>query len=201
MNTQLVGQIERAVFNEAYVFSPYRPPAPPNRQRVTAEAVMPPGAAGEGSGSQIEAQCVVRAPGSSSVDVHVRFLHLVTRCQAETWRNEAIERVVTVHVTLADGCCRPVRESFRWPGRRTEDLLLESLRGDVEAFVEPAAAGQAGVAGPGPRRGHVGCSRRVTGEGNDQETGERPLPAVLAQEGSQDRPPSEPRHVRDQSRG
>jgi hypothetical protein len=56
MNTPLVGQNERAVLNEAYVLSPYRSTAPPNRQRVTAEAVMPPSAAGEGSGSQVEAQ-------------------------------------------------------------------------------------------------------------------------------------------------
>jgi hypothetical protein len=92
---------------------------------------------GDGLGAQIETQCLVRAPGSSNLDVQVRFLHLATRHREVLGWGEASERVVALQVGLADGCVTPVRESFRWPGFQTEQRTQEPVRSDVELLVEP----------------------------------------------------------------
>jgi len=106
-----------------------------NQHRVACGFVVPP-SVGDGVGAQVEARCFVRAPGSSNLDVQVRFLHLATRHQEVLEWDEASERVVALQVGLADGCVSPIRESFRWPGFQTAQRTQESLRGDVELLVE-----------------------------------------------------------------
>jgi hypothetical protein len=95
---------------------------------------MPPDAPAEFGPSQIGTQCLVRAPRSAIVDVHLRFLHLSTRHDGDGTWDEASERTVTVHISVGE---RGVVESFRWPGLRHADRSQEDLRGDVEVHVEP----------------------------------------------------------------
>ena len=135
MNAEHVDQIVRAVFAEGDVFRPCQPTDFVKPHWITGGLVVPPGA-GDGLGAQIKTQCLVRAPGSSNLDVLVRFLHLATRHEEVLEWDEASERLVTLHVGLADGCVSPIRESFRWPGFQTAHRTQESLRGDVELVVE-----------------------------------------------------------------
>lgn len=138
MNTQIVDQIARAVLYQGFLLYPYRPTTL-THDRFNFGVVVPPGT-GDGSGSQVETQCLVRAPASSTLNVQVRFLHLSTRhVEGGDW-DEARERVVSLQLTLADGCVRPVRESFRWPGFETAERTQASLRGDVEVLAEPVGA-------------------------------------------------------------
>jgi hypothetical protein len=130
-----VDQIIRSVLYGGYVFGLARPSAL-SHGHASRGVVLPPGV-GDGAASQIETQCLVRAPGTTPLDVQVRFLHLATRHEDGLVWDEAAERVVRLQVSLADGCARPIRESFRWPGFRTADRIQESLRGDVELLVEP----------------------------------------------------------------
>src|SRR5579863_883210 len=135
MNTENVGQIVRAISPEVDLSHPHQPTASMKLDWVTCDLVVPP-SVGDGLGAQIETQYLVRAPGSSNLDVQVRFLHLATRHQEVLEGDEASERVVALQVGLADGCARPVRESFRWPGFQTAERTQESLSGDVELLVE-----------------------------------------------------------------
>ena len=136
MTTAIVDQIARGLLYDGYDFGPARPTALTGRPVSTRGVVLPPGS-GDLVGSQVPAQCLVRAPGAAPLDVQVRFLHLASRRGEDAVWDEADERVVRLQVSLADGCARPIRESFRWPGVRTADRTQESLRGDVELLVEP----------------------------------------------------------------
>jgi hypothetical protein len=81
MNVDRVADIARAVLYEGYILYPYRPSAMKNRQRWTFGGVFPRAYAEAGGGDpwQMQTQCLVRADRESTVEVRVRFLHLVMR--------------------------------------------------------------------------------------------------------------------------
>jgi hypothetical protein len=135
MNAEHADPIVRTVFSEGGVLHRCQPAEFMKQHRVTCGLVVP-ASVGDGLGAQIETQCLVRAPGSSNLDVQVRFLHLATRHPEVLEWDEASERVVALQVGLADGCVSPIRESFRWPGFQTAQRTQETLRGDVELLVE-----------------------------------------------------------------
>jgi hypothetical protein len=141
MAPQIVDVIARTVPYEGLLY-PYRATALTPQPHLARGVVWPPGV-NDGAASQIETQWLVRAPGSANLEVEVRFLHLATHHGDGTDWDEASERVVTLQVNLGDGCKRPVRESFRWPGYHTASRSQESLRGDVELLVEPVGMDEA----------------------------------------------------------
>jgi hypothetical protein len=72
-----VRRIADAVLYEGYVLWPYRRSALKNRQRFTFGGLHPQGWPEDRS--EMVAECLLEADGEPSVDVHVRFLHLVRR--------------------------------------------------------------------------------------------------------------------------
>lgn len=99
-----VEQIADAVLYEGYILYPYRPSAVKNRQRWNFGVVCPESYAIAQRGTEMSTmstECLVEADASTTVDVRVRFLHLLLRETSATDRSpkvwqEAVEREVVV---------------------------------------------------------------------------------------------------------
>ncbi|MEV4106663.1 hypothetical protein [Nonomuraea sp. NPDC049695] len=91
-----VRQIARAVLYEGYLLWPYRESALKNRHRWTIGGVHP---EGYGSPSMMRTECLLQAGPRDTVDVCVRFLHVVTRNPPG---QEAREREVNVPGLVLD---------------------------------------------------------------------------------------------------
>lgn len=109
-------RIEEAVLYEGYVLWPYRRGSLKNAQRWTFGVVYPPSFAASspaGYRSSVRARCVLEAPVGTSVDVTVRFLHLVHR-QVARRRGEGLDAVDELiidgrrHVTWSEAAEREV---------------------------------------------------------------------------------------------
>ncbi|MEU0564411.1 hypothetical protein ABZ297_03295 [Nonomuraea sp. NPDC005983] len=85
-----VRQIARAVLYEGYLLWPYRQSALKNQQRWTIGGVHPEeyGRAHGGNPWLMRTQCLVEAEPGDTVDVHVRFLHVVARDVARSHGGE-----------------------------------------------------------------------------------------------------------------
>ncbi len=82
MNLELVDRIARAVLYEGYMLYPYRASAVKNRQRWNFGAVYPAAfslASGGTDPCVMQTQCLVAGDELASVDVRVKFLHLLAR--------------------------------------------------------------------------------------------------------------------------
>lgn len=82
MNMLLVDKIAKAVLYEGYMLYPYRASAVKNRQRWNFGAVCPETFSKESNGTDacvMQTQCLVVGSELSSIDVNVRFLHLLAR--------------------------------------------------------------------------------------------------------------------------
>src|SRR5713101_3878462 len=85
MNQPLVDKIVNAVLYEGYILYPYRPSVK-NRQRWTFGGLYPPSwcTAQQGSDSPtMQTECLVQGNEAATVEVKVRFLHLVDRTVGE----------------------------------------------------------------------------------------------------------------------
>src|ERR1041384_520071 len=89
-----VRRIARAVLYEGYLLWPYRQSALKNRRRWTIGGVHPEayGRAHDNNPWLTRTQCLVEAEPADTVEVEVRFLHVVMAGAGE----EATEREVTV---------------------------------------------------------------------------------------------------------
>lgn len=88
----LVDRIAEAVLYEGYILYPYRPSALKNRQRWNFGALCPRSYSETQDGNELwssKTQCLAIASGSATVDVKVRFLHLVNRRAARVTRTVA----------------------------------------------------------------------------------------------------------------
>jgi hypothetical protein len=82
MSLEQVKEIANAVLYEGYLLYPYRQSAIKNRQRWTFGVVYPREYSKENGGiepCEMQTECLVVGKASSSIDVHVRFLHLLLR--------------------------------------------------------------------------------------------------------------------------
>ncbi|MFF0864822.1 hypothetical protein ACFYUV_23905 [Nonomuraea sp. NPDC003560] len=121
-----VRRIARAVLYGGYLLWPSRHSAPPDRRRWNFGGVHPEsyGRAHEGNPWLTQTQCLLEAGGDDVVDVHVRFLHLVT-CEVAVRREGELVRVpeLTVggarHLPREEAKEREVAET----GLRLADLL------------------------------------------------------------------------------
>jgi len=76
-----VGALARTLLYEGYLLYPYRPSAVKNRQRFNFGVIYPDAHSRAQDGvepSLMRTECLVVGP-KSTVDIEVRFLHLVTR--------------------------------------------------------------------------------------------------------------------------
>lgn len=82
MNLSLVEKIANAVLYEGYILYPYRPSAVKNQQRWNFGALCPQSYSEAQGGTEawtMQTECLVEGSGSTTLDVKVRFLHLLTR--------------------------------------------------------------------------------------------------------------------------
>ena len=82
MNLERVEKIANAVLYEGYILYPYRPSAVKNQQRWNFGALCPPAyrqAQGETESCHMQTECLVSGDGRATLDVKVRFLHLMER--------------------------------------------------------------------------------------------------------------------------
>lgn len=83
MNMEQVREIAGAVLYEGYLLYPYRHSALKNRQRWTFGVIYPRKYSEDNGGLEpwtMHTECLVAAgPASATLDIHVRFLHLLTR--------------------------------------------------------------------------------------------------------------------------
>ena len=82
MNLERVEQIANAVLYEGYILYPYRPSAVKNQQRWNFGALCPPSysqAQGGTEACSMQTECLVLGDERTTLDVKVRFLHLLSR--------------------------------------------------------------------------------------------------------------------------
>ncbi len=161
MNLELVEKIANAVLYEGYMLYPYRASSVKNRQRFNWGALAPESYSEAQKGTEafeMQTECLLRGDESTTFDVKVRFLHLVSREIGEldapldelptdsepdfhfvptldvggqlfqTWQ-EAIEREVDLP-TLNLNAISEIKQ-FSFPTTRT----LEPLRDENEKIV------------------------------------------------------------------
>ena len=82
MNLDRVEKIANAVLYEGYILYPYRSSSVKNRQRWNFGALCPPAysqAQGETEACSMQTECLISGDERATLDVKVRFLHLLTR--------------------------------------------------------------------------------------------------------------------------
>jgi hydrogenase maturation protease len=80
MNLNAVEQIARTTLYEGYMLYPYRPSSVKNQQRFNFGVLYPQAYSdAQGDACRMQTECLVLANPAGSVDVRLRFLHLVQR--------------------------------------------------------------------------------------------------------------------------
>src|SRR5579871_6678880 len=80
--SNLIEDVAAAVLYEGYLLYPYRASATKNRRRWTFGVLYPREYAERQTGADdwaMQTECLVRAPGGASLEVRVRFLHLISQ--------------------------------------------------------------------------------------------------------------------------
>ena len=150
MNRELAKKVADAVLYEGYMLYPYRPSAIKNRQRWTFGILYPPAFAEVQQGTEragMHSECVVAASVDVSVEVQLRFLHLLAKEVSraaedrfepvasivvdgqliEGW-DEGVERTVKFEVMLESGQIRKL--GFDFHGFNQTETIYDS-RGRV----------------------------------------------------------------------
>lgn len=164
MSLSLVEKIANAVLYEGYILYPYRPSAVKNQQRWNFGALCPESyslAQGETEAWSMQTECLVQGGVETTLDVKVRFLHLLTRevCELQkplaeleksvepdcpvvaslevngklfqTWQ-EAVEREVSLPgFNLSETVAQTKRLTFTFPSSDE----LEPLRDESSGFI------------------------------------------------------------------
>src|SRR4051812_45764454 len=134
MNQVLVDKIVNAVLYEGYILYPYRPSVK-NRQRWTFGSLYP-RSCGEAWAMQTE--CLVQGGEHTTLQVKVRFLHLLARL-VDTWQ-EAVEREHLLGgLELGALVAEPRRSEFAFPARREREPAREqqAVAGMIEVSANP----------------------------------------------------------------
>lgn len=151
MSLEQAKEIANAVLYEGYLLYPYRRSAIKNRQRWTFGVVYPREYSEANGGIEpweMQTECLAAGTADTSLDVYVRFLHLLVRTveqpefafvphegesNAGEWslasrfagepREEGVEReVAALDLAVNDLVDRPYTCDFRYPG----DLIIEN---------------------------------------------------------------------------
>ncbi|MEU8246662.1 hypothetical protein [Nonomuraea sp. NPDC048916] len=178
-------QIARAVLYEGYLLWPYRGSALKNRQRWTIGGIHPEpyGRAHDGNPWLAQTQCLVEADPADTLDVHVRFLHAVTREVARSRgteldlvseltaggrrhlpREEAVEREVAESgLGLGGLLARPGRIEIDIPAGQEAEWLADGDGGRAGAVLRSwqALRGHVEVSAELPRPGLFRITVRV----------------------------------------
>lgn len=139
-SSSLVERIADAVLYEGYILYPYRPSAVKNQQRWNFGVVCPTAyeLAQQGTeSSMMQTEILIEVDSSTTVDVKVRFLHLLLRelgenvadCQLpRTWQ-EALPREVVVPQVKIGELEPPHSVEFHFPASKTTESLDQASSG------------------------------------------------------------------------
>ncbi len=119
----LVERIADAVLYEGYILYPYRPSAVKNQQRWNFGVVCPESYAASQIGndsSTMQTECLIEVSASTTVDVRVRFLHLLRRESDQVWQ-EAVTREIEIAGVKVAELESPQCVKFDFPASRTTD--------------------------------------------------------------------------------
>lgn len=151
MDLSLIDKITAAVLYEGYLLYPYRRSSVKNRQRWTLGGLYPQafgGAPGASDAWSMQTECLLCGPDRASVEVRVRFLHLIERvdeASPDPWQ-EAIERdVAAPSLRLGDLVGRPREIAFVFPAHREVSggvaRRQEAIEGGLTISAERAGEG------------------------------------------------------------
>ena len=141
-SSSLVERIADVVLYEGYILYPYRPSAVKNQQRWNFGVVCPPSyeSAHQGTeSSTMQTECLIEVDSSTTIDVKVRFLHLLLRelganvadCQLpRTWQ-EALPREMVVPQVRISELEAPYSVKFEFPSGRTTEPLDNAASGVI----------------------------------------------------------------------
>ena len=141
-SSSLVERIADAVLYEGYILYPYRPSAVKNQQRWNFGVVCPTAyeLAQQGTeSSTMQTECLIEVDSSTTLDVKVRFLHLLLRelgenvadCQLPRRWQEALPREVAVPQLKIGELESPHRVKFHFPASKTTESLDEASSGVI----------------------------------------------------------------------
>ena len=142
VKSSLVERIANAVLYEGYILYPYRPSAVKNQQRWNFGVVCPPAyeSAQQGTeSSTMQTECLIEVNSATTVDVKIRFLHLLLRelsenvadCQLpRTWQ-EALPREMVVPQVKISELKSPHSVKFGFPASMTTERVDQALSGVI----------------------------------------------------------------------
>lgn len=134
----LVERIADAVLYEGYILYPYRPSAVKNQQRWNFGVVCPESYAVSQSGndsSTMRTECLIEADASTTIDVRVRFLHLLLRESEQAWQ-EAVTREIAIAGVKVVELEAPQCVKFDFPASSTIEREVvrtqQAIAGEIE---------------------------------------------------------------------
>lgn len=139
MRMDQVREIANAVLYEGYLLYPYRPSAIKNRQRWTFGVVYPREYSEAGGGIEpctMQTECLVKGQADTSLDIMVRFLHLLV-CTAvrsavnEPWEEGVEREVSTLNLFLGDLVAHPQNMQIAFPGARMTDAPADASATEI----------------------------------------------------------------------
>lgn len=163
MNQAIIDKIVQAVLYEGYILYPYRR-GTKNQQRWTFGCLFPKSYSDATRGSEpclMETQCLIRGSSQTTLNIKVRFLHLLDRTvgkpvgdgatfesvdslelngkRYQAWQ-EAVERTVSLNTELTAG-------ASRLPFSITGDVAVETIRDPHGATIGQLTRTSAPIAG------------------------------------------------------
>lgn len=144
-----VERIADAVLYEGYILYPYRPSAVKNQQRWNFGVVCPPEweTAQRGTeNSTMQTECLIEADASTTVDVKVRFLHLLLReSEGQSSWQEAVEREVVIAGINLHELELPQRVGLHFPASRTTEPQMVRTQHAIAGGIEISANRQLAI--------------------------------------------------------
>jgi hypothetical protein len=148
-SSTLVERIADAVLYEGYILYPYRPSAVKNQQRWNFGVVCPPAweTAQKGAESaRMQTECLIEADAMTTVDVRVRFLHLLLRETDDQSRwQEAVEREVVISQTNLFELESPRSVKFEFPANQITESPIVRTQYAIEGEIEISANRQLAI--------------------------------------------------------
>jgi len=133
MSSAIVDRIARALLYEGYILYPYRP-STKNRRRWTFGAICPRAYSEAQNGSDawmMQTQCIVAGSPRTSIDIRLRFLHVISRTVGELIQpvyempQDGEPRLRTVEALEVDG-----RRLQTWQEAEEREVLTGGLQLD-----------------------------------------------------------------------
>jgi hypothetical protein len=140
----LVDRIADAVLYEGYMLYPYRASSVKNRQRWTFGGLFPRDCDLARIGAEpcsLQAECLVEGALRTTVDVRVRFLHLIQRSSGgQVWQEAQDSEVVAPDTSIATLAAATVRHEFSSPESLTREQVRDSSGGVAGEVVREQAS-------------------------------------------------------------